>query len=165
MMTWKRNDSELNHDDHTQQAAKFRSALPVAFILLAVCVGLPVSAAAGPITENLDAPIVIGNTAFEPGTLVLAPATVGNVQSVMIDGRQVATVFRHAADRVPAAAVARFVFRADEQGNLHLVGLRWSDPQTGRTEERHFRIAAVASASSRDESARRGRVDVATLRP
>ncbi len=112
-------------------------------VLLAVACALSTVFAADLVT-TVDQPVAISGQIFEAGRVEIAPSAQGNLQAVLVNGRQVALVFRHAVDRLPAGANATLMFRYDEQDVAHLVGLEWTDPRTGYQQRRLFRIAAVS---------------------
>ena len=116
---------------------------------LALC--LTATAQAADIRTDINAPIMVGGHLFDGGRLELAPAAQDNLMAVLIDGQQVALVFRHTVDRLPSDVPASFLLRADLDGNQHLLGVYWTDSRSGRTEQRLFRIAAVAPAD-RDQA-------------
>ena len=114
-----------------------------ALLILALLAATPVLA--DTFRDRLDSSVVIGGEIFEPGSVQLIPIPSENLHAVVLNSRPVALVFRHAADRCPARArAAGLLFRSDEEGRLHLVGIRWEEPGTGNYEERLFRVAAVA---------------------
>ncbi|MDQ7008060.1 MAG: hypothetical protein Q9Q40_12580 [Acidobacteriota bacterium] len=94
---------------------------------------------------QVDQPLAIGQQVFSAGTVEISPTAQGNTHAVLIDGQVVALVFRHTIDRVPRDADSYgLAFRVDRQGLWHLVGLRWTAADTGRTEERLFRFARIS---------------------
>ena len=117
-------------------------------ILILVALTLTVGGAfAGDLATSMNQQIAVANHVFEAGRVELAPASQANMQAVLINGREVALIFRHATDRMPEGGDATFLFRQDEQGVAHLVGVQWTDPVSGRRQRRLFRVAAVVSSS------------------
>ncbi len=119
-----------------------RAALIIATLTLVAGFGL---AEDSPLSIQMDGPFVLSGQVFEAGRLEASPVAEGNLRPLLLDGKAVALVFRHAFDRVPSnARDVGFLFRPDAIGQPHLVGLRWRDGESGRIEERTFRFASVA---------------------
>ncbi len=114
-------------------------------ILILALAAFSLPCLAGSYHARLDQPLTISGQVFEGSVVELSPIAQGNTHAVLVDGKTVALVFRHAVDRCPAdARDAGFLFRTDKSGDLHLVGIRWNDGDSGRVEERPFRFATVA---------------------
>ncbi len=118
-------------------------------------------ASAGTFETRLDQQIVISGQVFDGSTLELSPVAQGNTHALLLDGRTVALVFRHAVDRCPPSARnPRLFWSSDRMGRIHLVGIRWIDRDSGRIEQRPFRFASVArgiaTAPASDTIAREG---------
>lgn len=132
--------------NHTQTQTTLTKTLCRSLILVALTL-IAGSAFAADLTVSMDQPVAVADHVFDAGRVELAPASQANLQAVLINGREVALIFRHAADRLPDGGDATFLFRQDEQGVAHLMGVQWTDPVSGRQQRRLFRVAAVVSSS------------------
>lgn len=115
-------------------------------IILILCASTMAFASAADLRATIDSKIAVSGVVFDGGRVELAPSGRGNLHSLLINGSEVALVFRHVTDRLPTNSDARFLVRMDEEGVSHLIGITWTSPRTGRSEQRLFRIAAVASS-------------------
>ena len=116
--------------------------LLILFVVLTVSV---LATQASEFRTRLAEPIVIFGQIFDGSVLELSPVAQGNTHAVLVDGRTVALVFRHAVDRCPDGAdSAGFLMSTDALGRMHLVGIHWTDRDSGRVEQRPFRYATVA---------------------
>ncbi len=116
----------------------------VALIFTALFLASTLSAHAADLRAEITTPVAISGQIFDGGRVELVSSGQSNLKALLIDGQEVALVFRHTIDRLPQSAHADFLVRLDAQGVSHLIGITWKSAHTGRSEQRLFRIAVVA---------------------
>lgn len=119
-----------------------KSILPL--MMLAVAVALATPALAGGIRAQINEPLIIGDQVFLGGEMIIQPVSRANLLSVMLDGRQVALLFRHDRGSWTTDSKPLLVFHRHEDGMLRFVGIRFRNLEGTDTRTMTVQIAAVA---------------------
>lgn len=121
-----------------------RLELIIIGLVMVAVVAWATPALAGGIRAQINEPLVIGDQIFLGGEMTLQPVSRGNLLSVMLDGRQVALLFRHDRGSWTTDSKPMLVFHRNELGLLHFVGIRFRNVEGTDTRTLTVQIATVA---------------------
>ncbi len=116
-------------------------------------------------SAHVDGPVVIDGHVFSGGHLELRTVGRGDqLWALLLDGRQVALLFRDTDGWKPAGTHAALVFQVDRRGLAHLSGIEYRGVQGTEPLYRPLRVATVSPGLARVPAAMPAAEGIATAR-
>ncbi len=116
-------------------------------------------------SAHVEGPVVIDGQVFSGGHLELRTVGRGNqLWALLLDGEQVALLFRGTDGWKPAGTRAALVFQVDRRGLAHLAGIEYRGAGGAEPLYRPLRVAAVSPGIARVPAASPAAEGVATAR-